>query len=104
MTAIMRRHTPAYDVSAVDPLAGSQWSAPGTVAGFAKSPPNAVLLSFAAEELKRVTCARVLDIGWGAGRAARPIARLGCRVAGADLSWPMLTSAAGRAREEQLAD
>ena len=27
----------------MDPLAGSSWSAPGTVAGFAKSAPNAVL-------------------------------------------------------------
>ena len=54
MTPIMRHRAPACYVSEVDPLAGSQWSAPGTVAGFAKSAPNAVLLSFATEELKRV--------------------------------------------------
>src|SRR3954470_12789617 len=88
----------------MDPLAGSQWSASGTVAGFAKSAPNAVLVSFATNELSRGNGMRVLDIGCGAGRNAVPIARLGCRVAGTDLSWPMLTSAAGRAREEQLAD
>ena len=34
-------------VSEMDPLAGSQWSTPGTVAGFARSAPNAVLMSFA---------------------------------------------------------
>src|SRR3954464_2768914 len=88
----------------MDPLAGSQWSAPGTVAGFAKSAPNAVLVSFAANELSRGNGMRVLDIGCGAGRNALPIARLGCQVAGTDLSWPMLTAAAGRAREERLAD
>src|SRR3954454_4920090 len=88
----------------MDPLAGSQWSAPGTVAGFAKSAPNAVLVSFAANELSRGNGMLVLDIGCGAGRNALPIARLGCRVAGTDLSWPMLTSAAARAREEQLVD
>ena len=45
----------------VDPLAGSQWSAPGTVAGFAQSAPNAVLMSFAeagAEALQRRARAR----------------------------------------------
>ena len=88
----------------MDPLAGSQWSAPGTVAGFAKSAPNAVLLSFAAEELKRGDGTRVLDIGCGAGRNSLPIARLGGRVAGTDLSWPMLTAASSRACEEHLAD
>jgi hypothetical protein len=30
----------------MDPLAGSPWSAPDTVAGFARSPPNDVLLQF----------------------------------------------------------
>jgi 2-polyprenyl-3-methyl-5-hydroxy-6-metoxy-1,4-benzoquinol methylase len=53
----------------VDPLADSQWSAPGTVAGFAQSAPNAVLMTFAEEELKRSGGGRVLDIGCGAGLA-----------------------------------
>src|SRR5947207_9660322 len=35
-----------------DPLAGSAWSAPGTVAGFAQSPPNLVLMTFAEHELR----------------------------------------------------
>jgi SAM-dependent methyltransferase len=86
----------------MDPLAGSPWSAPGTVAGFAKSAPNAVLLSFAAEGLGRARTARVLDIGCGAGRNAVPLARLGWSVIGTDLSWPMLSAAATRAREEEV--
>ena len=43
----------AWYLSGVDPLAGSQWSASDTVAGFAKSAPNAVLMKFAEEELRR---------------------------------------------------
>lgn len=88
----------------MDPLAGSQWSAPDTVAGFARSAANAVLLAFAGDELKRATGGYALDIGCGAGRNALPIARLGWNVVGTDLSWPMLAAAAGRAREEHLAD
>ena len=86
----------------MDPLAGSPWSTPGTVAGFAKSAPNAVLMSFAAQELPRVDDRRALDIGCGAGRNALPLARLGWQVVGTDLSWPMLIAAANRAREDHL--
>ena len=89
-------------VSKVDPLAGSPWSTPGTVAGFAKSTPNAVLMSFAAQELRRFDEGRALDIGCGAGRNALPLARLGWHVVGTDLSWPMLIAAADRAREDHL--
>jgi SAM-dependent methyltransferase len=88
----------------MDPLAGSPWSAPGTVAGFARSAPNAVLMSFAEDALKRSPNARVLDIGCGAGRNAVPLALLGCRVLGTDLSWPMISAAATRAREEHVDD
>jgi SAM-dependent methyltransferase len=88
----------------MDPLAGSPWSAPGTVAGFAQSAPNAVLLQFAEEELRRPGGARALDLGCGAGRNAVPLARLGWTVVGTDLSWPMLCAAATRAREDQLDD
>lgn len=90
--------------SSMDPLAGSQWSAPGTVAGFAQSAPNAVLIKFAEEELRRSGSARVLDLGCGAGRNAVPLARLGWTVVGIDLSWPMLCAAARRAREDRLDD
>src|SRR5689334_14577236 len=104
MTRIMFRPDRACYGSAMDPLAGSQWSAPGTVAGFATSAPNAVLLSFAASELERGLGRRLLDIGCGAGRNALPIARLGWQTAGTDLSWPMLAAACSRANQEQLAD
>jgi SAM-dependent methyltransferase len=89
---------------ATDPLAGSTWSAPGTVAGFAQSPPNAVLMTFADRELRRGRHARALDIGCGAGRNAIPLARLGWQVTGIDLSWPMLRAAAQRARDDRLED
>lgn len=42
---------------------------------------------------------QVLDIGCGAGRNAVPLARLGWRVLGTDLSLPMLEAAQARARE-----
>jgi len=88
----------------MDPLAGSQWSTPGTVAGFARSAPNAVLMTFAEQELQRVGRGRVLDLGCGAGRNAVPLARLGWTVVGTDLSWPMLGAAATRRREDRLED
>jgi SAM-dependent methyltransferase len=88
----------------MDPLAGSQWSAPGTVAGFAKSAPNAVLMTFAEEELRRSGSRRALDLGCGAGRNAIPLARLGWTVVGTDLSWPMLWAARTRMREDRLGD
>ncbi len=83
----------------IDPLHGSSWSAPGTVAGFAQSQPNATLLRFAAEERER-GAERALDLGCGAGRNAVPLASLGWNVVGLDLSGPMLNAAAGRARAE----
>lgn len=80
----------------IDPLAGSAWSDPGTVAGFAKAEPNARLLEYAAGLLRSSTRLRVLDIGCGAGRNAVPLARAGAAVIGTDLSWPMLQAAARR--------
>jgi len=59
-------------------------------------------MNFAADELQRTASARALDLGCGAGRNAVPLARLGWQVVGIDLSWPMLSAAAGRAREEHL--
>jgi SAM-dependent methyltransferase len=88
----------------VDPLAGSSWSTPQTVAGFAKSLPNARLMQVAADELKRRPGGRALDIGCGAARNAVPLARLGWRIVGTDLSWPMLAAARGRAHEEVPGD
>jgi SAM-dependent methyltransferase len=87
----------------MDPLEGSRWSAPGTVEGFGRSPPNEVLMRFIDEELERAPRARVLDVGCGAGRNGVPMARAGCRVLGTDLSWPMLRAAAKKAALEGVA-
>ena len=88
-------------VRSTDPLAGSQWSAAQTVAGFARSAPNAALMSFAEQELRRGD-AHLLDVGCGAGRNAVPLAKVGWRVTGVDLSWPMLRAAAERVTHERL--
>lgn len=85
-----------------DPLAGSAWSEPGMVAGFARSSPNQVLMRFAEAELRRVTTGRAIDIGCGAGRNAVPLVEQGWEVLGTDLSWPMLRAADVRAREAGL--
>jgi SAM-dependent methyltransferase len=72
-----------------------RWSAPETVAGFVKSPPNDVLLRYA--EVLWTRGARVaLDLGCGAGRNAIPLARTGWQIIGTDNSRPMLEAAAGR--------
>ena len=88
----------------MDPVKGSPWSSPETVSGFAQSPPNAVLMRFAQDELVRCGGGRVLDIGCGAGRNAVPLARMGWDVVGIDLSSPMLQAAAKRALDERLGD
>lgn len=85
-----------------DPLAGSSWSEPGTVAGFAQSSPNPVLVRFAIGE-RAAGGQRAIDIGCGAGRNALPLAVLGWNVVGLDLSWPMIAAAARRVREERPA-
>jgi SAM-dependent methyltransferase len=85
-----------------DPLAGSSWSAPSTVAGFAQGAPNPVLMEFARRELRRAGRGRLLDLGCGAGRNAVPLAGEGWQVLGTDLSLPMLRAAAQRVREARL--
>lgn len=72
------------------------WDRPETVGGFASSLPNPVLLEYAERERLRVPDPLVVDVGCGAGRNAVPIARLGARVVGIDLSTPMLDAAARR--------
>jgi SAM-dependent methyltransferase len=80
----------------MDPLAGSPWSDPSTVAGFAKSLPNDTLIAFAKHELR--PGARALDVGCGAGRNAVPLAEMGWNVTAMDLSWPMIEAAVARAQ------
>ena len=86
----------------MDPLAGSPWSRPETVAGFVTSPPNADLIAFAEGELRRAGGGVAIDLGCGAGRNAIPLAHQGWRVVGTDLSLAMLVAAAGRAGHELL--
>jgi SAM-dependent methyltransferase len=81
-----------------DPLAGSSWSTPSTVAGFVRAEGNATLLRFAEAERHRAPAGLALDVGCGAGRNAVPLARQGWRVLGTDLSWPMLSAARDRVR------
>lgn len=88
----------------MDPLAGTSWSAPGTVSGFARSDPNPVLMRFAAMEAERRPGARAVDLGCGAGRNAVPLAAAGWNVWGLDLSWPMLVAASARGAEAGLED
>jgi SAM-dependent methyltransferase len=85
----------------MDPLQGSNWSAPGTVAGFADSPPNETLMAFAAQERAGgAICA--VDVGCGAGRNLVPLAREGWTIVGVDLSRPMIEAAAERVAAERL--
>ena len=87
----------------MDPLAGSTWSAPATVAGFAESAPNATLIRFAEAELARgAVCA--LDVGCGAGRNTIPLAEQGWSTVGVDLSLPMIEAAARRIESGGMAD
>ncbi len=85
------------DVAKCDPLAGSPWSSPATVAGFSQSPPNQVLMRFASQELAQLgRVGSAVDIGCGAARNAIPLAAMGWDVVGVDLSLPMLQAAGAR--------
>jgi SAM-dependent methyltransferase len=84
----------------MDPLAGSSWSTPSTVAGFSQSPPNESLLAFAERERRHAALHRAVDIGCGAARNAAALAAAGWDIVGTDLSWPMLAAAATRVRHE----
>jgi ubiquinone/menaquinone biosynthesis C-methylase UbiE len=84
------------------PEEGSPWASPDTVAGFARSPPNGVLMRYADAERARLGDGFAADIGCGAGRNAVPLARGSWNVLGTDLSWPMLAAAIERSRAEPL--
>ena len=80
----------------------SPWNRPETVAGFTRTPPNAELLRFAETKRRLVGNGWALDLGCGAGRNALPLAHLGWRVLGLDLSEPMLQEFARRVRDQEL--
>lgn len=80
----------------------SPWNSPEMVARLSTSPPNAVLMRFAAEERLRGAGNRLLDIGCGGGCNAVPLAQAGWDVLGLDLSEPMLAAAKRRAEEGNL--
>jgi 2-polyprenyl-3-methyl-5-hydroxy-6-metoxy-1,4-benzoquinol methylase len=77
------------------------WNAPEVVARFAVSPPNEVLMKFAATQQPS---GKLLDIGCGAGCNAVPLAQAGWDVTGLDLSEPMIEAANRRAVEGNLTD
>lgn len=81
-----------------------RWRSAGTVSGFASAPPNPKLVAWARGFVADGGCPLVLDIGCGAARNSIPLATLGCRVVGLDLSEPMLIAAADRARREHAPD
>lgn len=73
-----------------------RWEDSRTVAGFVAGTPNANLVTFARAVHARAPGGRCLDIGCGAARNAIPLAEIGLRVAGSDLSSPMLDAACAR--------
>jgi SAM-dependent methyltransferase len=80
-----------------------RWEHPQTVAGFKTATPNENLLAFAQRILDARPGAACLDLGCGAARNALPLARMGFRVCGTDLSEPMLRAARERIRETECA-
>ena len=85
------------------PRVSPRWEDLRTVAGFVAGTPNLVLLEFARRLRQSGTALRCLDIGCGAARNAIPLAELGLRVTGTDLSEPMLQAARDRVLGHQPA-
>jgi SAM-dependent methyltransferase len=81
-------------------MSQSPWESAETVAGFARSAPNEILMRYAERERRALERGTLVDIGCGAGRNAVPLAAAGWNVLGTDLSWPMLVAALERSRRE----
>jgi SAM-dependent methyltransferase len=75
----------------------SRWRSESAVAGFATAAPNRTLVDWARGFVARGARPRLLDLGCGAARNSVPLAELGFRVTGLDLSAPMLDAARARA-------
>jgi len=90
-------------LNGMNSLCDSPWVRPGTVAGFADSPPNRTLLAFAQSERARGAAAAV-DVGCGAARNLIPLAEQGWSIMGVDLSRPMLEAAIERIAAHSLSD
>ncbi len=80
------------------PHVSPRWEDPRTVAGFVSGTPNEVLLAYARRVLDAPGPRRCLDLGCGAARNAAPLAEMGFRVTGTDLSAPMIAGARDRVR------
>lgn len=102
MTPVIRGAVLPRDNRRTMPLPASPWTSPDTVAGFAQSPPNDTLMTFAAAERRR-GARRALDIGCGAARNSAPLAGQGWDVYGLDSSAPMIAAAQQRCRDEGVA-
>jgi 2-polyprenyl-3-methyl-5-hydroxy-6-metoxy-1,4-benzoquinol methylase len=61
-------------------------------------------MEYARHLLTETTGRRAIDIGCGAGRNSVPLADLGWKVLGIDLSRPMLDAAQARGRARPFAD
>jgi SAM-dependent methyltransferase len=79
-----------------------KWEHPQTVAGFTTGGPNEVLVAWARRCRGASRSPRCLDIGCGAARNAVALSAAGFRVAGTDLSMPMLVGAQVRLQFTRL--
>jgi SAM-dependent methyltransferase len=90
-----RRNVKERHMSVVKGIS-SRWEDPRTAEGFAVGPPNAQLVEFACARFR--PGASCVDLGCGALRNAVPLAELGYRLVGVDLSQSMIRTAAARLR------
>lgn len=85
-------------------IISSRWTAAETVNAFVAGTPNRVLMELAAHWHRHTPGGRLLDLGCGAARNAAPLAELGFRVTGVDLSEPMIQAATAVAGKSAAPD